>query len=83
VFISAHRAQAAIQHPADLRISRYPHFIFLSKIWQYRHGLSAYDAAYARLAAVAGRAVLVEVSFPFYQRDKILQDSSCICGKFP
>lgn len=69
--ISAHRAQEAIQDLLDMRITRYPHFLFLPKVWQIRHNFSAYDAAYivlaeqlsatlvtrdARLASGAGRA---------------------------
>ncbi len=74
--ISAQRAQEAIEDLVDLRITRYPHFVFLPRIWQLRHTLSAYDAAYvvlaeklgatlvtrdARLASASGRAVAVEV----------------------
>jgi predicted nucleic acid-binding protein len=74
--ISARRAEEAIQDLADLRVTRYPHFVFLSRIWQLRNNLSAYDAAYvalaenlgatlvtrdARLASTSGRAVAVEV----------------------
>lgn len=74
--ISAQRAEEAIEDLADLRVTRYPHFVFLSRIWQLRHNLSAYDAAYvalsenlgatlltrdARLASASGRAVAIEV----------------------
>lgn len=74
--ISPQRAEEAIQDLADLRVTRYPHFVFLSRIWQLRHNLSAYDAGYvalaesvgatlvtrdARLASAAGRAVAVEM----------------------
>ena len=74
--ISSGRAEEAIEDLADLRVTRYPHFVLLSRIWRLRHNLSAYDAAYvalaenlgatlvtrdARLAAASGRAVAVEV----------------------
>jgi predicted nucleic acid-binding protein len=74
--ISAPRAEEAIQDLGDLRVTRYPHFVFLSCIWQLRHNLSVYDAAYvvlaeklgatlvtrdASLASASGRAVAVEV----------------------
>ena len=74
--ISAQRAEEAIDDLADMRVTRYPHFVFLSRIWQLRHNLSAYDAAYvalsenlgatlltrdSRLASASVRAVAVEV----------------------
>jgi predicted nucleic acid-binding protein len=43
------RANQAIQDLLDLRITRYPHFVFLPRIWRLRHNLSAYDAAYVAL----------------------------------
>lgn len=48
--ISAQRADVAMEDFRDLRVTRYPHSIFLPRIWQLRHNLSAYDAAYVVLA---------------------------------
>jgi predicted nucleic acid-binding protein len=48
--VSAPRADQAIQDLRDLRVMRYPHFVFLSHIWRLRNNLSAYDAAYVALA---------------------------------
>ena len=74
--LSASRAEAAIQDLLDLRITRYPHSVLLPRIWQLRHNLSAYDAAYvvlaeklgatlltrdARLASAAGHTATIEV----------------------
>lgn len=74
--ITAHRAQEAIQDVLDLKITRYPHFVFLPRIWHYRHNFSAYDSAYlalteelgatlltrdSRFAAAIGRATRVEL----------------------
>lgn len=74
--LSARRAEEAIADLMSLRIVRYPHFVFLSRIWQRRHNLSAYDSAYVvlaeeigatlitrdqRLAAALGKTALVEV----------------------
>jgi predicted nucleic acid-binding protein len=48
--ISSDRADQAIEDLQDLPMTRYPHFIFLQRIWQLRHNLSAYDGAYVALA---------------------------------
>jgi len=34
----------------DFPIARYPHTSFLSRIWELRHNVTAYDAAYLALA---------------------------------
>lgn len=47
--VSAQRADQVIQDLLDLRLTRYPHFVFLPKIWRLRHNLSSYDAAYVAL----------------------------------
>lgn len=52
--ISAQRANQAIEDLIDLRITRYPHFVLLPRIWLLRHNLSAYDAAYVALAERLG-----------------------------
>jgi predicted nucleic acid-binding protein len=52
--ISASRAEEAVSDLSDLRLTRYPHFLFLSRIWQLGHNLSAYDAAYITLAEKLG-----------------------------
>ncbi|MFZ0816888.1 MAG: type II toxin-antitoxin system VapC family toxin [Candidatus Sulfotelmatobacter sp.] len=74
--VSEPRADQAIHDLLDLRVTRYPHFIFLPRIWRLRHNLSAYDAAYvvlteklgatlitrdARLASASARGVSVEL----------------------
>jgi predicted nucleic acid-binding protein len=56
--ISAERAEQAIEDLLDLRITRYPHFLLLPRIWQLRHNLSAYDAAYVALAENLGARLL-------------------------
>lgn len=76
VAVSAQRAHEAVQDLANLRVTRYPHFVFLPHIWRLRHNLSAYDAVHvalteqlgatlitrdARLAAATGRGVSVEL----------------------
>jgi predicted nucleic acid-binding protein len=76
VAVSTQRADQAIQDLLSLRLTRYPHFVFLPQIWRLRHKLSAYDAAYvalteklgatlitrdARLASASARAVSIEL----------------------
>jgi predicted nucleic acid-binding protein len=56
--VSAHRASQTIQDLLDLRLTRYPHFVLLPRIWQLRHNLSAYDAAYVALAEKLGGTLL-------------------------
>lgn len=56
--VSAHRAGQTIQDLLDLRLTRYPHFVLLPRIWQLRHNLSAYDAAYVALAEKLGATLL-------------------------
>ncbi len=56
--ISGLRADQAIRDLLDLRIARYPHYVLLPQIWQRRHNLSTYDAAYIVLAERLGAALL-------------------------
>lgn len=74
--VTIQRADQALQDLLSLRLTRYPHFIFLPQIWQLRHNFSAYDAAYlmlaeklsatlitrdARLASAPARGVTIEL----------------------
>jgi predicted nucleic acid-binding protein len=56
--VSAQRAELALQDLQDLRVTRYPHFVFFPKIWRLRHNLSAYDAAYVTLTEQLGGTLL-------------------------
>jgi predicted nucleic acid-binding protein len=74
--ISAERGRQALADLADLPLSRYPHTVFLPRVWELRHNATAYDAAYlalaeaidaplvtadARLASAPGHTAVVEV----------------------
>lgn len=48
--VAAPRAEAALRDFSDLRIERYPHHLFLGRIWQLRENATACDAAYLALA---------------------------------
>ncbi len=48
--ITEGRARDAVLDMAELNITRYPHDAFLERIWDLRHGVTAYDAAYIALA---------------------------------
>ncbi len=56
--VSVRRADEAVRDLLDLRITRYAHFVLLPRIWQLRHNLSAYDAAYIVLAETLGAALI-------------------------
>ncbi len=48
--MSAQRGAEALGDFMDLPIHRYPHDLFLARIWALRDSLTAYDAAYVALA---------------------------------
>ncbi len=56
--VSAPRADQAIQDLLDLRLTRYPHFVFLPRIWRFRDNFSAYDAAYLALTEKLGATLI-------------------------
>ncbi len=48
--MDSERSEQALDDLADLPLNRYPHDVFLLRIWALRHNLTAYDAAYVALA---------------------------------
>lgn len=48
--ISSERGRIALADLADFPIRRYPHDFLLPRVWDLRHNLTAYDAAYIALA---------------------------------
>lgn len=49
--LTAERGALALATLADLDVASYPHEPLLPAMWQLRHNLTAYDAAYVALAA--------------------------------
>ena len=56
--ISAARGDEALRDLADLPIQRHSHEPLLGRIWQLRHNVTAYDAAYVALAEGMGAMLL-------------------------
>lgn len=50
--ITPDRAADARSDFADMTMSRYPHAPLADRIWQLRHNLTAYDAAFVALAEI-------------------------------
>ena len=48
--LTEQRGDQALGDLRDLPLERYPHNLFLDRIWELRHNLTAYDAAYVALA---------------------------------
>jgi predicted nucleic acid-binding protein len=48
--LSAMRAREALDDLVAFRIERYPHHLFLSRVWALRANATAYDACYLALA---------------------------------
>ena len=48
--LDAGRAQIALDDLYDFPLTRYPHYLFLPRIWELRHNITAYDAVYITLA---------------------------------
>ncbi len=52
--LSVQRGREAVADMMNFPITRYRHDLLLSRVWELRHNLSAYDAAYVALAEVLG-----------------------------
>jgi predicted nucleic acid-binding protein len=52
--LDADRGLQALEDLVDFPLTRYPHDLFLLRIWELRHNVTAYDAAYIALAESLG-----------------------------
>ncbi len=66
--LTSERGLQALEDLADFPLTRYPHHLFLSRVWELRHNLTAYDAAYLALAEA--------LDAPLVTRDKSLASSA-------
>lgn len=48
--LTADRGATALEYLASFPITRYPHDLFLPRVWELRQNFTAYDAAYVALA---------------------------------
>ncbi len=49
-FLSNTRQRLVLNRLSSTRMTRYPHASFVGRIWELRHNMTAYDAAYVALA---------------------------------
>jgi predicted nucleic acid-binding protein len=56
--IAAEEGEIALGDFANFPIRRFPHGLLLSRIWELRHNLTAYDAAYVALAEALDASLL-------------------------
>jgi predicted nucleic acid-binding protein len=62
------RCREALDDLARIRLFRHPHNVLLSRVWELRNNLTAYDAAYVALAEM--------LSAPLLTRDQRLAASA-------
>ena len=66
--LSADRGATALEYLSSFPITRYPHDMFLPRVWELRHNFTAYDAAYLALAEA--------LDAPLLTRDRALASAA-------
>jgi predicted nucleic acid-binding protein len=56
--VDAERGREALADLADFPLRRYPHDFLLTRVWELRNNLTAYDAVYVALAEALGAPLL-------------------------
>jgi predicted nucleic acid-binding protein len=62
--IDERRGRQALEDLGDIPLTRYPHGLFLPRVWELRQNLTAYDAVYVALAEA--------LAAPLVTRDAVL-----------
>ncbi|MBK7973674.1 MAG: type II toxin-antitoxin system VapC family toxin [Deltaproteobacteria bacterium] len=57
-WLAPRRAAEALADLRDLDVIRYPHHALLARVWELRHNVTAYDAAYLALAEALDAPIL-------------------------
>lgn len=65
--ITAAEADLAVQRLAELPMERFPHTHLTGRVWELRHNVTSYDAAYIALAEA--------LNVPFWTRDQRLANA--------
>lgn len=60
--ISEARGREALRDLSDLPLARYPHTLLMSRVWDLRRNLTAYDATYVALAEALGATLVTRDS---------------------
>lgn len=66
--LAADRGATALEYLSSFPITRYPHDLFLPRVWELRHNFTAYDAAYLALAEA--------LNAPLLTRDRALASAA-------